>query len=328
MKTNRELKVLVILALSIVLISILSLCVGSAALDPAAWKEIFVPGSLYNNIVFGLRLPRLAGAVVCGGSLALSGAVMQSVLANPLAAPHSLGINAGAALAAALAGIVFPAASGISMTAALIGAVASSFGILALAKRFRLSRTTVILAGVAFSQIFSACTDLIITVFPDALLGYTAFRMGSLANMTWNQLAAGGIICLCAMSLVLLFSQELELLLLGHEQALSLGLNAPRWMRILLGLAALLAGGSVSIAGLIGFVGLAVPHLMKKFLPDFGRTYLCGCILGGALLLMVCDLAARTLASPQEIPVGILLALGGGPYFLWLLFGRSRRAGA
>ena len=116
--------------------------------------------------------------------------------------------------------------------------------------------------------------------------------------------------------------------MLGQDLAQTLGLNASRWMLILLALAAVLAGGSVSIGGLIGFVGLDVPHLMKKFLPDFSRFYLAGCILGGGLLLLVCDLAARTLAAPQEIPVGILLALGGGPYFLWLLFGRSRRAGS
>ena len=306
----------------------ISLCAGSAALSVQDVSAIFVPGSLGNNIVFGLRMPRTAAALICGGALGLSGAVMQSVLANPLAAPHSLGINAGAGLAAALAGILFPAAYGISMAAALCGAVLASFGILALADRFRLSRTTVILAGVAFSQIFSALTDLIITMWPDALLGYTSFRMGSLANLTWPQIGAGGLICTAGMILVLVFAKELEVLMLGQDLAQTLGLNASRWMLILLALAAVLAGGSVSIGGLIGFVGLAVPHLMKKFLPDFSRFYLAGCILGGGLLLLVCDLAARTLAAPQEIPVGILLALGGGPYFLWLLFGRSRRAGS
>ncbi|MCF0258753.1 MAG: iron ABC transporter permease, partial [Erysipelotrichaceae bacterium] len=267
MKLSRETKVLTILLALSAAVCGLSLCIGSASLSARDVNEIFVPGTLANNIVFGLRLPRIAGALICGGALGLSGAIMQSVLANPLAAPHSLGINAGAGLAAALAGILFPAAYGISMWAAMGGALLASFGILALARRFRLSRTTVILAGVAFSQIFSALTDLVITVWPDALLGYTSFRMGSLANLTWSQLGWGGLICTAGMILVLMFAKELEILMLGQDLAQTLGLNASRWMLILLALAAVMAGGSVSIGGLIGFVGLAVPHLMKKFLP-------------------------------------------------------------
>ena len=303
------------------LAGVLSLCVGAVARPPG---ELLAALSGRGEgtgaaIVLYVRLPRTAACMAAGAALAVAGAVIQTVLANPLASPNVIGVNAGAGAAVALCCAAAPTAVGLTPLAAFAGAFGSAMLVLAVAQRAGASRMTLILTGVALSSIFSAAVDLVVTLAPDALNGYTDFRVGGLGGVTMARVgpaAAVGALCLAG---VLLLSNELDVLALGSETARSLGLRVGRMRVLLLALAAGLAGAAVSVAGLIGFVGLIVPHVARRFLGEESRPLVLGCALGGAALLTVCDTAARTLFAPYEIPVGVALSLGGGPFFIWLV---------
>lgn len=326
MKNRTSAVFLLVLSGILILSFFLSLAFGSVWIGWENFREVFSSSSsLTENIIVHIRLPRAAGAVLCGGALALAGAIIQSVLANPLAAGHSIGINGGAGFMVALCCAFLPAGMQYTLWASILGALLAAMLILFLALRFELAKTTVILAGVAIGQIFSAGIDLIVTLDSDALIGYSSFRIGGLANLTFARLLPGSVLIVCGLTAALLVCNQIEILSLGNETAQSLGLNARLWMVLLLSLAALLCAGAVSFAGLIGFVGLIVPHMIQRLYKGSMFTYLLGCFLGGAVLLLLCDLAGRILAAPYEIPAGILLSLLGGPYFLWLLFHRRGR---
>ena len=303
------------------LAGVLSLCVGAVALPPGELLAALTGRGEGTGaaIVLYVRLPRTAACMAAGAALAVAGAVIQTVLANPLASPNVIGVNAGAGAAVALCCAAAPTAVGLTPLAAFAGAFGSAMLVLAVAQRAGASRMTLILTGVALSSIFSAAVDLVVTLAPDALNGYTDFRVGGLGGVTMARVgpaAAVGALCLAG---VLLLSNELDVLALGSETARSLGLRVGRTRVLLLALAAGLAGAAVSVAGLIGFVGLIVPHVARRFLGEESRPLVLGCALGGAALLTVCDTAARTLFAPYEIPVGVALSLGGGPFFIWLV---------
>ncbi len=308
-------------ALLAALAGILSLCVGAVAVPPGELLAALTGRGSGTSaaIVLYVRLPRTAGCLAAGAALAVSGAVIQTVLANPLASPNVIGVNAGAGAAVALCCTAAPAAVGLVPVAAFLGAFVSAMLVLGVARRAGASRITLVLTGVAMSSIFSACIDLLVTLVPDALNGYSDFRVGGMGGVTMARVApaaAAGAVCLAG---VLLLTNELDLLALGDETARSLGLRAERMRVILLALAAGLAGAAVSVAGLVSFVGLIVPHLIRRLLGEESRPLVLGCAFGGAALLTVCDTAARTLFAPYEIPVGVVLSLGGGPFFIWLL---------
>ena len=166
--------------------------------------------------------------------------------------------------------------------------------------------------------------DAVVTFAPDALNAYSDFRIGSLANLTLGRLAAPAAVTALALLAAFLMTKELDLLMLGAETAESLGLNAARARIALLAVAAALAGTAVSFAGLLGFIGLIAPHIMRRFTGDEARYLLPASALFGAALLLVCDTASRVLFAPYELPVGITLSLAGGPFFIWLLL-RQRK---
>ena len=195
-----------------------------------------------------------------------------------------------------------------------------------IAERAGAARITLVLAGVALSSMFSAGIDGVLTFFPDALNGYTDFRIGGVRNLSMARLVPAFWVILPALLAALSLSNELDLLLLGRETAQSLGLPARRLRLVLLMLAAALAGAAVSFAGLLGFVGLLAPHIMRRLLGEDSFFLLAASALGGALLLTACDLAARLLFAPYEVPLGVVLSLTGGPFFIWLLL-RQRRGG-
>ena len=270
------------------------------------------------------RLPRTCGCLIAGAALAVSGAVIQGVLSNPLAAPNVIGVNSGAGLAAALCCAFLPGMPGLVPLAAFLGALLSVLLVLLIAERTGAARITLVLGGVAISSVLSAGVDAVVTFVPDALAGYSDFRIGSLAGLTMQKLAPAAWVVLIALVLALSLTHELDLLMLGRESAQSLGLPAGRMRILLLAVAAALAGAAVSFAGLLGFVGLIVPHIMRRLVGDESRLLLPGCAMGGAVMLLLCDLASRMLFRPYELPVGIALSFIGGPFFVWLLL-RQRK---
>ena len=278
------------------------------------------------SIVLYARLPRLCGCLLAGAALACAGVIIQGVLSNPLAAPNVIGVNSGAGLATALCCALAPGAVRWTPLAAFLGALVGVLLVLFIAERAGAARITLVLAGVAMSSMFGAGIDAVVTFVPDALSGYTDFRVGGVKNLSMARLAPAFWVILIALLIALSLSNELDLLLLGRETAQSLGLPA-KWLRLaLLMVAAALAGAAVSFAGLLGFVGLLVPHIMRRLLGEDSFPLLLSSALGGGLLLTVCDLASRLIFAPFELPLGVVLSLTGGPFFIWLLL-KQRRGG-
>ena len=324
---NKPLRLFIVLGLVTALAAVLSMALGAVYVSP--WQVVSAlftgtGGSVEANIVLYARLPRVCGCILAGAALALSGAITQSVLANPLASPGTIGVNSGAGVAAAMCCAVAPTAQALVPIAAFIGAMAAAMLVLFIAERTGAAKITLVLAGVAISNILSAGVDAVVTFAPEALNAYSDFRIGSLENLTMQRLLYPAIVTALAMAAAFLMTNELDVLMLGVDTAESLGMKAGRVRILLLAVAAALAGAAVSFAGLLGFVGLIAPHMMRRFTGDEARYLLPASALGGAALLLICDTASRTLFAPYELPVGITLAFIGGPFFIWLLL-RQRR---
>lgn len=302
---------------------LLSLWVGSVSLSPAQVFSALAgqdTGSVAGRIVLYTRLPRTCAALLAGAALAVSGGVIQTVLSNPLASPGIIGVNSGAGLAVALVCAIAPLAQVWTPLVAFLGALAGILLVLGLAECTSASRITVVLAGVAVSNLFSAGIDAVVTLVPDALNGVSDFRIGGFSGVTMAQLAPAAGLILVSLVLVFSLSQQLDILALGSDTAQSLGLSVRPVRFLLLVLAAALAGAAVSFSGLISFVGLIVPHTMRRLVGEDSLPLLLSSALGGAFFVTLCDLLARVLFAPYELPVGILLAFAGAPFFLWLLF--------
>ena len=288
-----------------------ALCAADAA-DPV-WR-----------ILCFVRLPRTAAAVLAGAALGIAGALIQSVLNNAMASPNVIGVNAGAGLGALLAASLVPGAAALLPGAAFAGALAAALFIWMLAAVAGLSRTTLILAGVTVSSILTACMNTLKLLFPDAAVGSTAFLLGTLSGVTTAQLQRALPWLAAGFVLAALLAADLNVLQLGEDMAAGLGLPVARVRFAALLTAALLAGAAVSFAGLVGFVGLLAPHIARRLVGGDNRRLLPVTALASADLMLLCDVAARVLFAPFELPVGVLLSLVGGPFFLFLLLRRKR----
>ncbi len=316
MKTNRFALLVCILA------ALASLFLGSAALTPA---ELFSGiGTAAGRIFWFVRVPRTAGCLLAGAALSAAGCVIQNVLANPLASPNIIGVNAGAGLAVTVCCAWGVLSGWATAAAAFGGAFLAVLAVSAAAKFVGASRTTVILAGVAVNATLGAVSDTVTNLVPDAAVLSSDFRVGGFGSVTTARLVPAGILILLALGAVLLLTNELEILSLGEETARSLGLNAGRMRTVFLALAAVLCGAAVSFAGLLGFVGLIVPHAVRRFAGTECGRLLPLCALWGGTFVTVCDLIARLAFQPKELPVGILLSALGGPFFLYILWKRRR----
>ncbi|WP_258138616.1 MULTISPECIES: iron ABC transporter permease [unclassified Arthrobacter] len=284
--------------------------------------------ALQDQAVWQFRLPRALLAGLAGAGLALAGALMQATVRNPLAEPYILGVSSGASVGAVLVIVLGSAAvGGISMNAAAFaGALSACLGVWALARiNGTLSPTRMILAGVALGTLLSAVTSYL-TISTDAqnVISVLFFLLGSVSAASWSSLAGPAIALLIAGLATGYLSRSLNALMTGDESAISLGINATRLRALLLVIASLLTGAVVSVAGGIGFVGLVIPHIARIIVGADHRRMLPVTVLAGAAFLMTADLLARTVAEPTEIPLGILTAFVGAPFFLWLM----RRNGA
>ena len=328
MGTKRRVGLIALLAVLVLASCVANLAFGAVSIPPGeVVAALLGRGSGTTvSIVLYARLPRLCGCLLAGAALACAGVIIQGVLNNPLAAPNVIGVNSGAGLATALCCALVPGAVQLTPIAAFLGALAGVLLVLFIAERAGAARITLVLAGVAMSSTFGAGIDAVVTFVPDALSGYTDFRIGGVKNLSMARLAPAFWVILIALLIALSLSNELDLLLLGRETAQSLGLPAKQLRLLLLMLAAALAGAAVSFAGLLGFVGLLVPHIMRRAVGEDSFPLLLSSALGGGLLLTVCDLTARFVFAPFELPLGVVLSLTGGPFFIWLLL-RQRRGG-
>lgn len=308
--------------------AVASLCFGASDLNlNQLWNALTggADSGYEGYILWYVRMPRTIAAMAAGAGLSVSGAVIQGVLANQLASPGIIGVNAGAGMAVTIC-CAFGAVSGwIIAGASFAGALFAVMLITITAQKMKASRTTVIMGGVAVNSFFNAVTESITTLIPEAGMMSSDFRVGGFASVSHLRLIPAVILIILGLGCVLSLCNELDLMNLGEETAGSLGLSVKKTRTILLGLAALLAGASVSFAGVLGFVGLIVPHTIRHFTGSESRYLLPLCAIGGAGFVTFCDLIARLLFAPYEVPVGIFMSFIGGPFFVWLLL--KRKAG-
>lgn len=305
--------------------SLLSLCLGAARLTlPELWQAIRNgPTATGGYIFWYARLPRTLGCLFSGAALAVSGAVIQTVLHNKLASPSIIGVNSGAALAVTVCCALGFLSGWAVAGAAFLGAMASVLLIVFTAEKAGASRTTVILGGVAVNAFLNALSEALTTLVPEIGMMTGDFRVGGFGSVTAVRLRPAAVLILLALLVLLTQANDLDVLALGEETAQSLGMNAKRKRTGFLILAAMLSGAAVSFSGLLGFVGLIVPHAVRKIAGGEGRILLPMCAMGGAFFVTVCDVIARVAFAPYELPVGILLSVLGGPFFLMLLLKRK-----
>ena len=277
--------------------------------------------------------PAAFAALTLGAALALSGCVMQGLFRNPLADPGLLGISSGAACAVALwvvLPVTLPALLMLyaPMLAAFFGALAATVVIFLLSQQRESSLSRLLLVGIAINALCGAAVGVLSWVSNDAQLRQLSlWGMGSLGQAQWSTLLAVASLMIPTVVTIWRLASALNLLQLGEEEAHYLGVDVRLVQRILLLCSALLVAAAVAVSGVIGFIGLVVPHLMRMWLGSDHRAVIPGSVLAGAFLLLMADTAARTLVAPAEMPVGLLTSILGAPWFLWLIFRRGGQHG-
>lgn len=321
---------LFLLSVALLLLACLSLALGSADLSLSSLFAGLCGREGYETeraILLYVRLPRLLAAMLAGVGLSLSGALLQDVMGNALAGPNTVGLNAGAGLFAVLLLALAPAAAPLLPLAAFLGATLAALLVLGLAEGAGGGRHTVILAGVCCSALFQAGISLLTAIDTDLLSEYSAFSVGGFAGVRTSALILPAVLILLSLLAALLLSPRIRILSLGDSAATALGVRVRPLRAVALLLAALSAASVISFCGLLGFVGLLVPHAARRLVgPSLPRLLLTAPLLGGALLVAA-DLCSRLLFAPSDVPVGILTSLLGAPFFLFLLMkGRNRHA--
>lgn len=280
-------------------------------------------------IVWAIRMPRVILAILVGSALAVSGAALQGMFRNPLADPGLIGVSSGAALGAVGSVALGFSALGVATlpVCAFVGGVVTSIAVYFLARHDgRTEVVTLVLTGIALNTIAGASTGLLTYVATDQQLRAVVFwSLGSLGGATWTNVYASLPFIMFGLVLIPRWSNALNLFVLGEREARHLGVDTERVRLKLIMITALMTGAAVAVAGVVGFVGLIVPHLIRLVAGPNHRLLLPASALGGAALVLIGDLIARTIAAPAELPLGVITALLGGP-FLLLLMMRTRRA--
>jgi len=281
------------------------------------------------TIVVDIRLPRVILAGIVGAALAVAGATYQGLFRNPLADPYLIGVAQGAALGAVI-GFLVPMdwgglGFGVVPVFAFIGALVSVTIVYALARVGRIvAATTLILAGVALGALLAAIVSYFVTISGEKIHGIIFWLMGSFSLSQWSEVTVALPAVLVGVIIIMVYARSLNLMQLGEEQAQQLGVNVEKLKIVLLAAATLVTAAAVSFVGIIGFVGIIIPHTVRLIWgPDY-RFLLPLSVLVGGIFLILADLVARTVMAPSEIPIGVVTAMCGAPFFLYLLRRRTR----
>lgn len=331
--THNKLPIVLIMVLSLVLLLgiIVSAGMGYLAITPLEVAQIIwarisgasLDGALdptFGYVVWDVRLPRILTAVLVGGSLAVAGVLFQAILLNPLADPYTLGVSSGAAFGASLAlliNISFISAFSVPLFA-FVGAVATLFVVLALASvDGRLGTNTLILSGVIVAAILSAGIGFIKHLADEQVAVIIFWLMGSFASRTWPHVFLVLGAAVCGLLIAFYYGRDLNIMALGQRTSDSLGVDTARTRKILLVVGSLVTATCVSVSGIIGFIGLITPHLMRFIVGPDNRKLVPVSFLAGAILLLGADTLTRAVL-PSEVPIGVLTALIGGPFFCYI----------
>ena len=280
--------------------------------------------SSHETIIWSIRLPRILLGVLVGASLSMAGAAFQGMFKNPMADPYVMGISSGAALGATI-GIVFQVninffnMSSISIFA-FIGAIIAVLLVYNIARvKNKIPITTLLLSGIAVGQFLTAIMSVLMVLYSKDMSKIIYWTMGGLAGKGWEPLMGISIPTILSMGLMLLFARDLNIMLTGEESAQSLGVDVEKTKVYILILGTFMTSMVVSVSGIIGFVGLIIPHMVRIIIGPDHRILLPASALAGGIFIIITDTIARTIISPIEIPVGIITALFGGPFFIYLL---------
>lgn len=322
-KDSKKFKLIfmIILMTLFVIAFILGNAKGTLKVDVKRIFEVIAndDGSPERMVIWNIRFPRMILAILVGANLALSGAILQGVMNNPLADPSIIGISSGAGLFAIFILVVMPEYQGLVPIAAFLGAMLAAVIIYSLAWKGGIEPTRIILAGVAVSALFGAGISAVLVFYSDRVHGALTFMNGSLSSRSWPEVKMILPYTIIGLILVNIFAEKLNILVLGDDVARGLGLNVEVTRLGFTALAAILASSAVSVVGLLGFVGLIVPHSIRLIIGNDYKYMLPASAILGSVLLMFSDTFARTILSPVEIPVGIVMAVLGVPFFLYLL---------
>lgn len=306
---------------------LLALCCGAVQISPRQIIESFSNtecNSTVSQIIINTRLPRIILAGFGGMSLALAGLAAQTLFRNPLASPYMLGVSNGAALGA-VTGMLIGGLNASNLTmCGIAGGIISLLLIRFLASRAGNFTTTILLLGIALNALFAALVSGILLFAGERLQGIVFWLMGGFWRASWAAAGMLALTTLCGLAAMMLLAPAMNVLLLGDKTAISSGLKLNRLQLWLLLIVAILSATVVSVAGVIGFIGLIVPHLARIVCGAELRKLIPACAIGGAILTVAADTVARTMFSPVEIPVGIITSLIGAPILVWLILAKTR----
>jgi iron complex transport system permease protein len=326
-KTKRS-AIFILLGIALLALCLLSMRFGSVSLDTKSFFSALLRREGYSAqsaIIYTLRLPRTLAGILAGAGLGLSGVLLQSVTDNKMASPGLIGVNSGAGFAVILALSLpfFPIE--LIPLAAFGGAFLATLAIIAIAGRMGMTKNTVVLSGIAFSAILSAGISLLSLLDADVLVNYNAFSVGSLAGSKADELILPAILIMLALGAAIFAAKKINILALGAPIATSLGVRVKALRIFCMLLASAAAGAAVSAVGLLGFVGLMSPHIARALVGADARRLIPCTALVGANLVLAADLCGRVIFAPGEMPVGVLMALLGAPFFLTILLKGGRR---
>jgi len=282
------------------------------------------------SIIWSIRLPRVLLAFSVGGALAASGAVVQSILKNPLASPYTLGVSSGASLGIGLlvvSGVTIPFIGNFSMPiVGFLCSLATMIIVLLFASKVdkKLSNNTIILTGMVFSLFFNAALTTLTALFTKKMESVTLWQMGSFSMRGWSYLKAGIPFFLIGIIGIMIFVKEMDVLTFGEDQAKAIGVETEKVKRYLFLFVAILTGAAVAISGTIGFVDLIAPHLVRKVFGSKHSYVIPMSVVFGGCLMVITDLISRTIIVPSELPVGAATAMIGAPFFAYLYFKKSK----
>jgi len=320
-------KVIIPIILSIILVVLVLLNFLLSDLDSLkGFSDLFNNvDSIEKNYLVEILIPRVIAAILVGASLSVAGLLLQTMLNNSIASPSIVGINSGAGLGIVLVSVLIPFASPtVYSLATLLGAFLSSMLIYLIARLTGASRGKLILAGVAISRLVSAIIDIIIFYNRDSMSAKQDFQLGSFRNIISSDLYLPGILIIIGLIGAIILARYLDILILGDETATSLGLNVKLTRFLLIVIISILSSAAVTMVGLLSFLGLIIPHIVKKlFGVENHKKLVLYSIFIGATFTLLCDLLARYIDYPQDMPVGIILALIGIPFFIYLLFNKG-----
>ncbi len=325
-KKMRKNIIAVLILFSVILFALFS---GNSAIGTGDIIKVLFGGGAESQriIVFDIRLPRITAALFSGAALSVSGYILQNNLNNTIASPGLLGINNGAGLFVLISAVVFPFQAEIKCLMAFIGALTVTLLISVLSSATGMSKTSVILSGVAVSSLSVSVIVVMISLKPETVADKAAFQLGGFASVPLTSVKIAVPIILLALIVTWIFAPAMDIMALGDETASGLGLNIKLNRCVLLLGASLLAGASVSMCGLVGFVGLLVPNFVRLIYKGKARGGIVLCVIIGSAFLLFCDTLSRILVFPYELPCGLLLSVIGAPFLIRLLIKKRKRLG-